>query len=58
MREATAPEELFPDMPTRQTNMVLELLTDEFSPLLEEVAQRLEKTIALELRYTCALWVL
>lgn len=58
MREQCAPEELFPDMPTRQTNMVLELLTDELSPLVEDIAKKLEGEVPRMLKYQCALWVL
>jgi len=58
MREQCAPAELFPDIPTRQTNMVLELLTDELSPLIEEVTRKLEDETPRMLKYQCALWVL
>lgn len=58
MRDQCAPAELFPDMPTIQTDVTLALLTDELSPLIEEIAEKLEEETPRMIRYQCALWVL
>jgi hypothetical protein len=42
-------------MPTVQTDVTLALLTDEQSPLIEDIAEQLTPRV---LRYQCALWVL
>jgi hypothetical protein len=58
MRDQCAPAELFPDIPTRPSELVLELLTDELSPLIEDIAEKLKTETPRAIRYQCALWVL